>query len=323
MKKPKVIKSKHNTYKKKEIGKGAIYTTLAIGLLALILFFLISDIMAVGERLRSIHVVVEIAFYALVVGLFYFFLAKPTFIILFAPSFPIGKVFDENTKEFDRTLKKIAKNLIKNDITTEAQTQRLLDIFESEGDLKEELADIYSNTIKKDVNNLIIESSRNVMFMTALSQNSSVDMLSVIINSMNMIKKIVVRCGFRPSFPKLAKLYVNVFATCLIADGIEKIGLETVFNNLKGLKGGFLLSNMSEGLTNGFLMLRLGMVARNYIFTEGKPIIRETIRKSAILEAAKILPGFISDVVTIIPKTILNFFKKDSYKEKEEETDKK
>lgn len=318
MKKPKVIKSQKLKYKKKEIKKGVFYTTLAIGLLALIVFFFVSDIIAVGERLGKIHISLEISFYALSVILFYYFLAKPTFIILFAPSFPIGKVFDENTKEYDKTLKKIAKNLIKNDITTEEQTQRLIDIFESEGDLKEELASIYSNCIKKDVNKIIVESSRNVMFMTALSQNSSIDMLSVLINSMNMIKKIVVRCGFRPSFPRLAKLYVNVFATCLVADGIEKIGLETIFNNIKGAKG-ILVTNMGEGLANGFLMLRLGMIARNYIFSEGKSIIRENIRKSAILEATKILPNFVADVITIIPKTIINYFKKESDKEEDSE----
>ena len=48
------------------------------------------------------------------------------------------------------------------------------------------------------------------MYLTALSQNSFVDILVVVVNNFNMIKKIVIRCGFRPSYVKLMKLYFNV-----------------------------------------------------------------------------------------------------------------
>ena len=296
--------------KKSDKTKATIYTLLVIGLTIYMCFLLLADLINIGMKMREIHYTLEIAFYVLAGALVYFFIINPLFTILFAPTFPLGTVYAEDSPEWNRGLKRIAKNLIRHNIPTPEQEQNLLEIFESEGDLKGALQAIMEGKVKGDVNKIIVESARNVMFMTALSQNSSLDMLSVLINAMAMIKKIVIRCGFRPTYIKLMKLFSNVLVTALIADGLERVGLETVFQSLKGVKG-LLLGSLSEGLMNGFLMLRLGMVARNYIFSEGREIIREEIRRSAILEAAKVLPHFVAEVVTIIPRTIINYFKKD------------
>ena len=55
--------------------------------------------------------------------------------------------------------------------------------------LKKVVKTVLNDYVKKDIHKIIISTARDTMYLTALSQNSFVDILVVVVNNFNMIKK--------------------------------------------------------------------------------------------------------------------------------------
>ena len=64
---------------------------------------------------------------------------------------------------------------------------------------------------RKNIDELVVNSAKDTLILTAMSQNGFVDFIVVLTNNFRMIKKIIVMCGFRPTFMRTLKLYINVF----------------------------------------------------------------------------------------------------------------
>ncbi|OLA10833.1 MAG: hypothetical protein BHW12_01155 [Coprobacillus sp. 28_7] len=147
-------------------------------------------------------------------------------------------------------------------------------------------------------------------------------MYTVISINIKMIKEIVVKCGFRPSYPKLGKLAVRVFSTALIAESLEGLDFSDIFpqSTVNYLADVPLVkpiaTSLIGGISNALLTLRVGVVTRNYLFSEGK-LNKDEIRTKAIKESLKIIPGVIKDAFAYFPNKIIKAFTKN----KTEETD--
>ena len=139
-------------------------------------------------------------------------------------------------------------------------------------------------------------------------------MISVFTINLQMIKNLVLKCGFRPTYKNLSKLTVNVFGTALIAEGLENMRLEDILpNSSLNVLGEIplikpLISSVIQGITNALLTIRIGCVTRRYLFSDGEVITKEDIRKQALKEAAKLLPLVIADTITFFPKKVVRFF---------------
>ena len=302
-----------------------IWYLVAIGFIALFLLVLLSSIISIGERLRGLHLYVEIGFYVLCAFLLYFLIINPVRIILFSPSFSIVTTLDKDSLKAHRVYKEVSKNVLNNELIplTDEERHGLMH-YESYADLKDGLNVALNGSIKKAVRKIIVRNAKTVMLSTAISQNAKLDMVCVVSCNVKMIKEIVVACGFRPSMKNLSKLTINVGATALIADGLENINLEDILptqtinslSNIPLLKP--LLSSVSQGLMNALLTIRVGLITRGYLFSDSKNLNKNQIRLEAFKDSLTILPQVIGEVLAFFPSKVVRLFSKKNDTEIEE-----
>lgn len=298
-----------------------LWIVVGIGIMIFFMIILISDIIAAGEKIRKISPYLEYGFYVLTVLLFYFLIFNPLRIILFSPSFSIVTVVDEENEKNLKVYKRIVKTLKDAKSINEDDVKRL-ESCETSGELREELSLVFKSSIKKEINRIIRKNAKTVLVSTAICQSGKLDMYTVISINIKMIKEIVVKCGFRPSYPKLGKLAVRVFSTALIAESLEGLDFSDIFpqSTVNYLADVPLVkpiaTSLIGGISNALLTLRVGVVTRNYLFSEGK-LNKDEIRTRAIKESLKIIPGVIKDAFAYFPNKIIKAFTKN----KTEETD--
>ena len=298
-----------------------LWIVVGIGIMIFFMIILVSDIIAAGEKIRKISPYLEYAFYVLTVFLFYFLIFNPLRIILFSPSFSIVTVVDEENEKNLKVYKRIVKTLKDAKSINDDDVKRL-ESCETSGELREQLSMVFNSSIKKEINRIIRKNAQTVLVSTAICQSGKLDMYTVISVNIKMIKEIVVKCGFRPSYPKLGKLAVRVFSTALIAESLEGLDFADIFpqSTVNYLADVPLVkpiaTSLISGISNALLTLRVGVVTRNYLFTEGK-LNKDEIRTKAIKESLKIIPGVIKDAFSYFPNKIIKAFTKN----KTEETD--
>jgi hypothetical protein len=297
---------------------------IGIGVILMILFIFVSNIISVGERLRSIHSYVEYGFYGLSAILLYVLFINPIRVIVLAPTFSVEAILDDEFKRH-AVYKKAAKKLLDNPVLTEEDKELLRANLSNKEELKSELTKVFSGTIKEEINKVIIKNSKTVMVSTALSQNGNLDMISVIGINLKMIREITELTGFRPTTPKLAKLSLNVLTTSLIAEGLDDAEISELLPNkfseaLTDLPFVKTLSNsIMSGIANGLLTCRVGVVTQKYLFMDSELLSKKEIRRMAIKESLKLMPSVISGGLAAFPKGVASIFSRPFKKKDKEE----
>lgn len=290
-----------------------IWYLIAICCLILFALILISSLIDIGEKLRQIHWSVEVVFYCICALLIFFGIINPIRIIMTSPDLKIVTSFDQDDPRIYKTYKMVAKNIVQNNELPE-ESQTLLTNYQTREELLINLQYVFQVNIKKDLNRIIVNYAKTVLISTAICQSARFDMITVFTVNLQMIKKLVEKCGFRPTYKNLSKLTINVFGTALIAEGLENMRLEdilptsslTAISEIPFIKP--FLSSVIQGITNALLTMRIGCVTRRYLFMDGAVITKEEIRKQSLKEAAKLLPLVITDTITFFPKKIVKFF---------------
>lgn len=299
---------------KKKIN--TFYVLIGIGALIFMLLILISNALDVGEKLRKINIYLEYAFYVLSVLLLYVLIINPIRIILFAPTFSVVTVLDKDNKKTYRVYKKLAKTLIKNNNLEEADILKLKEDLSDKENLKETITKIYDSSMKKQINKIILKNAKTAFISTAISQNGKLDMVTVLSVNLKMIKEIVNKSGFRPSYPKLGKLAVKVLSTALVAENLEGLDFTDLFpqtstNLLTEIPVIKTLTNsIVNGISNGLLTLRIGVCVRRYLFSDAKKVTQDEIRRKSIKESVMMLPLLIKECISFFPEKIAKLFKK-------------
>ncbi len=271
------------------------------------LLWILAKAYEVGGELTSISVYLEYFYYVAVSVIAYLLLVRPFLIVMFSPSFSLDIISHKLTGEQKRRviaknykqLRKYANRLVNKKLISDENIELVKnELKRKDGTLKEKylsikklLDNITTKDLKKDIRKIVVNSARDTLYLTSLSQNGFIDVLVVVINNFRMLKRIVVRCGFRPSFLRLFKFYVNVSLSSLIADGSQKMDYNALLgNSLKGITKP-IVGSLLDGLVNAFFMLRSGFLARNYIFDEFKDEKEKmNVMNSAFVEAAAALP---------------------------------
>ena len=106
------------------MAKKRFWILIVIGLLLVIFFILLSNILDVGAKLRTIHEYVEYAFYGISLILFYFLIINPIRVIAFAPTFTVDAMLSDEVQKH-RIYRQAATVLLKNDQLT-AEDKELL-----------------------------------------------------------------------------------------------------------------------------------------------------------------------------------------------------
>lgn len=289
------------------------WISIAIGCLIAFTLMLLSSVINIGERLRKIHVSVEIAFYVLVFLIVFLVIINPIRIILTSPSFEICTTIDPDSHKVRSVYRAVARNMAKNQNVDE-EHRLLLTKYKNYDELQMNMTVVFHDCIKKNLNNIIIKKAKTVLISTAICQNARMDMITVFSVNLNMIKDLVTECGFRPNMTNLSKLTINVFSTALIAEGLESISIDDILpNSVNNALGQIpfikpVMASVTQGIANALLTIRIGCVTRKYLFRDGNIITKEDIRKSAFKDSLILLPMVLYGTLTFIPKKIVHMF---------------
>lgn len=289
------------------------WISIAIGCLIVFTLMLLSSVINIGERLRKIHVSVEIAFYVLVFLIVFLVIINPIRIILTSPSFEICTTLDPDSHKVRSVYRAVARNMAKNQNVDE-EHRLLLTKYKNYDELQMNMTVVFHDCIKKNLNNIIIKKAKTVLISTAICQNARMDMITVFSVNLNMIKDLVTECGFRPNMTNLSKLTINVFSTALIAEGLESISIDDILpNSVNNALGQIpfikpVMASVTQGIANALLTIRIGCVTRKYLFRAGNIITKEDIRKSAFKDSLILLPMVLYGTLTFIPKKIVHMF---------------
>lgn len=289
------------------------WISIAIGCLIVFTLMLLSSVINIGERLRKIHVSVEIAFYVLVFLIVFLVIINPIRIILTSPSFEICTTLDPDSHKVRSVYRAVARNMAKNQNVDE-EHRLLLTKYKNYDELQMNMTVVFHDCIKKNLNNIIIKKAKTVLISTAICQNARMDMITVFSVNLNMIKGLVTECGFRPNMTNLSKLTINVFSTASIAEGLESISIDDILpNSVNNALGQIpfikpVMASVTQGIANALLTIRIGCVTRKYLFRDGNIITKDDIRKSAFKDSLILLPMVLYGTLTFIPKKIVHMF---------------
>lgn len=205
---------------------------IVMSFLIIIALMVTGDVITIGEKLNQLTgcKYVEYGFYLLLVSLFFGFIIMPILRVHKAPQIPelsIEADWDANALlDFanklatnadyipDRTKRNIhIENYRKNISGCICDLQGMKSIVQEELNTRfygdEELGVV-------GVNKRIKEWAKTVFMITAISQNSKFDTLSVMYMNYKMIEDIILASGFRPDNRQMFKMYVNILSTALI-----------------------------------------------------------------------------------------------------------
>ncbi|MBQ9520490.1 MAG: DUF697 domain-containing protein [Acholeplasmatales bacterium] len=302
---------------RKESKSKYLWYVIAISSLVLFAVIMLSAVLNIGSKIRSLNesfgLYLEIGFYALMVLVLVFGIIRPIIIIVKSPSLAIITTVDDRSRKTISTYKKVAKVIVKNNELPLDQ-KVLLTSYHNPDELLFNISYVFQNTVRKQLNGIIIRNAKIVMISTAICQNGKFDMMTTFAVNVKMIKELVLKCGFRPSMKNLSKLTVNVFATALIADGLENLTLQdvmpkTALDTISEIPMlGKLIESFLDGCANAILTLRIGCVARRYLYSDGAIVTKEDIRRNAYKETVKLIPTVIWETASFFPKRIVKFF---------------
>lgn len=293
---------------------------------------LLGNIIIIGDKIGELtHRYVELGFYGAVLATFAVLIIRPIVRIHYAPEFPKLNIDDEtdlaNIYNFGR---KLASNCsyIADSKERKQHKEKLLKLLISNSNNKDALKEIISNEICrrvdgdkehdiKGINGRIKDWAVTVFMVTAISQKSSIDSLSVIYFNYKMIEEIVLASGFRPTHRQLFKLYVRILGTALasfvsseLTDDIDlssTIADETMSDMASGSTSAAFIDklrslplvntvvgSLCDGAINALLTLRIGYVTRSYIIEGSEAFTnyssRRKIRRRAMIDALAAIP---------------------------------
>jgi len=139
------------------------------------------------------------------------------------------------------------------------------------------LTEIFDTDVRVASERLIRTAATKVGMFTALSQSDHLDTAIVAMYELNLVKDLLYLYGFRPSEPRLWRIYAAVVRNSLIAYGASA-STPTILHNITesmapslGVLGGILstvIGSTSQGLINGALTVVIGTQTKHYLNLE-------------------------------------------------------
>ena len=212
-----------------------IIVAIFLGIIALMLT---GNIITIGEKIAHVTRVwyLEYVFYGVILLLLLWLVVWPIIRVHRAPVFPILAV-DQQADE--KRLKAFGEKLASNcgyindsELRQRHRKQLQVDMLHATGDM-EKLRDVVQQEIdlrfKGDkqlgvlgINDRIREWAKTVFMVTAISQNSRFDTLSVMFMNYKLIEDVILASGFRPNNRQLFRMYASILTTALITYALSE-----------------------------------------------------------------------------------------------------
>jgi hypothetical protein len=159
-----------------------------------------------------------------------------------------------------------------------------------------------------------------IFITTSISQSGRLDAFTVLLTQIRMVWQIAHIYYHRPTVREMIHLYSNVAATAFIAGELNEVDvsqqIEPIVSSVLGasvtgsipgvnLVAGIVTNSLITGSANAFLTLRVGIITQKYCGRLLK-MERGFIRRSATLEAARMLSVIVMNSAGNITKAIVN-----------------
>jgi len=300
------LSDKERDFSLKKSIKG-IFTAIGFFIICIFIIFVINQTVQVINLLTNIHPLLgQISFFVLLI--IYTILLLVPVIIYFRLPRALKPPENDHSAELTIYLEKLGKRLKKNQYLKDYQLKSRRDIEEA---LK---------ILGAKANDAVKRNATVVFVTTAISQSGRLDTFTVLITQFRMIWQIAHLYYQRPTLREMINLYSNVFATALIAGELNEIDIsqqvEPVVTSVLGasltsaipgvnLVAGIVTNSLLSGATNAFLTLRIGVITKRYCGSLSR-VERSKLRKSASIEAARMLTIIVMNSAGNITKSIVN-----------------
>ncbi len=288
------------------------------GLLFLAVIIFISQVLMLQQRINLIHPWVGWLFVLAVSAVAVYTIGYPVYMYIKLPrAMALPPEEDEVARKMYQ--QQLVQHLNRNKILEE---KGLLPI---PADADEALLLDKLGELNKETESLTKRTASQVFLTTAVSQNGSLDGLFVMVSATKMVWQIAAIYHQRPNPKDFIRLYINVAATVLLAREIEDLDvlyeqMEPMITTLFGsMLGSFvpgvnaavniLVNSAIQGTANAFLTLRVGFIAQQYMGSLVR-VERRRIKRSASLQAAKLLGSIVSENAGYIRRAAMNLSKK-------------
>ena len=274
------------------------YILPAAALLIFVLFALIGSIVSLGNQLMSVSTILGAVYYLFIAACALAGIVYPIVRTLSYPVFGLWRLTSGNDYRQRKFAKRLADNMAQRAQLPEAEHTELAHIHDWS---PERLAQAYKSALTPVLNDTIKQAAKSSFIITAISQSSAVDMLSVLSVNLHLVQDQVRACGFRPTLVSMGALYARVLKTTLIAGGLEDLDYSEIISLMGGNSaleaGGMLLSSVSQGMANAFFTARVGVITQAFLLSEQEPDMRQ-LRRSSYAQALRFLKscGIIEDV---------------------------
>jgi hypothetical protein len=271
----------------------AIVTLLAVFCIGFGII-LVGNVITIGQKIgEATHAYVEYGFYALLGVLAVAFIVVPTWKVICMPSLP-----DMDVNEGDplRKTRKLAKRLVGTTENAELKNQIAAagdDAACLRGLVKSEL-DVRFGKAREE----IIKAASYSFASTSVSQNSTIDTISVLMINCRLVYKVIRASGFRPNIGQLVRIYTNVLSSAFLAHITQSVaeegGTALVNTFIKGLRNiplaDLVVGSVIDGTINALMTLRVGNLTLSYLKKGAKGHLDDKDMKEANMTAIKSLP---------------------------------
>jgi uncharacterized membrane protein YcjF (UPF0283 family) len=284
-----------------------ILLLISLFLLVLFILFVINQTVQVVSLARQLNPWLAKAVLWILITVYAVLILLPVYLFIRLPK-ALRPPEDDQTPDFDRYLQRVAKRLRRNPrvegivLDSREAIEQALKKLETGADL------------------LIKKNATTVFITTAISQSGRLDAFTVLITQFRMVWQIAHHYDQRPSLREMAQLYANVAATTFVAGELDDLDIDqqvepiiasvlgsTLTSAIPGVStvAVIITNSLLTGSANAYLTLRVGAIAKQYC---GSLLKRERrlIRRSASLEAARMVSAIVMSSAGNITRSIVN-----------------
>ena len=286
---------------------------LFASLLILFAMSLIGNAIEIGEKLGKVHISLKILFYILILIVVIFGIMYPLFGVFFAPIFSLSKLHNADGKARKKWCKRLVNNLLENVELTPEEHAQVKEYLKCEDETDDKLIEFFDRKIKPQINQEIFDMAKKIFIITAISQNSVLDMLGMASVNFSLVKRITEICGFRPTNFQVFRLYIKILSFTMLAGYLEDMNIEELIPEIaEGALGktlGIVAASATQGAVNALTSLRIASITKNYLLNADVSMTRKELRKKSYAEAFEVLKAVIKQGVDEkVSNPLKNFF---------------
>ncbi len=281
---------------------------IVLGVLLFVVLLLFGNVLIIGERLQSLHPVIGWIFYLLILLGFGWLILSPLWDYLHLPSFPASVITDSDASPDYRVCQRIARGLVCSEALSFDQQLQLRAALEQKSDLLPLLQEAFQGPVQQALDQTAYRTAQGVFVACAVSQNTQLDALIVLASNIKLIQRLIRLTGYRPSWLKIGKLYLNIFLTALLVEAIEEADLDDFlasFQTTPSIPGlNIAVQSLLHGTGCAFFTLRIGFITQKYLYQSSAHRNSNQIRRQAFQKALPILRKLVTENLTRFPQEV-------------------